>query len=250
MSADQDITAALLLIGNELLSGRTQDKNLAYIGQRLAGLGIHLAEARVIPDEMEVIVEVVNQCRAQYDYVFTTGGIGPTHDDITAAAIARAFNLPLQTHPEAERRLRDYYDTAVNAARLKMAAMPAGAELIDNPLSAAPGFQIGNVFVLAGIPVVMQAMFDSLIGRLRHGRPILARTLTTDRREGEIADGLTGIQDRFPAISIGSYPFFSDGQSGVNLVLRGTDSRQLELAAGAVISLIDSLAGRIIKAGD
>jgi molybdenum cofactor synthesis domain-containing protein len=250
MTADKDITASLLLIGNELLSGRTQDKNLAYIGRHLSDLGIRLVEARVIPDEMDVIVEVLNQCRADYDYVFTTGGIGPTHDDITAAAIARAFGRPLQIHPEAEQRLRKHYGDKVNAARLKMAAMPAGAELIDNPLSAAPGFQIENVFVLAGIPVVMQAMFDSLIGRLQHGRPILAHTLTTDRREGEIAAGLAEIQNRFPDISIGSYPFFGDGQAGVNLVLRGTDSTQLQQAADAVVALVESLAGRIIAASD
>lgn len=246
MPAEQTITASLLLIGNELLSGRTQDKNLAYLGWRLAETGIRMAEARVIPDDMSVIAEAVNECRYRHDYVFTTGGIGPTHDDITAAAIAHAFGLPMQTHPEAERRLREYYGEKINNARLKMAAMPAGAELIDNPLSAAPGFQIENVFVLAGIPVVMQAMFDSLAGRLRHGSPIFSRTLITDRREGEIADGLTDIQARFADISIGSYPFFRDGQAGINLVLRGTDDRRLELAAAAVITLIESLAGRVI----
>lgn len=243
----QDVTAALLLIGNELLSGRTQDRNLAYIGRRLADLGIRLAEARVIRDETQVIAEAINQYRACHDYVFTTGGIGPTHDDITAAAVARAFNLPLQTHPEAEQRLRQYYGDEVNSARLKMAAMPAGAELIDNPLSAAPGFQVENVFVLAGIPVVMQAMFDSLAGRLRHGRPILSCTLQTDRREGEIADGLTAIQNRFHDISIGSYPFFRDGHAGVNLVLRGTDEQRLEQAAKAVMTLVESLRGRVTR---
>ncbi|MDZ7735299.1 MAG: competence/damage-inducible protein A [Gammaproteobacteria bacterium] len=172
----------------------TQDRNLAFIGKRLAALGISLRETRVIADDTHVIVHNVNDTRQRFDYVFTTGGIGPTHDDITAAAVAKAFGVDLERNPAAEQALRDFYDEQINEARLKMAKIPAGAELVDNPLSGAPGFQIGNVFVLAGIPSVMQAMFDVLAERLRHGAPILSRTLTTDRREGEIAAG----SDRYP----------------------------------------------------
>lgn len=244
-------SACLLLIGNELLSGRTRDQNLAFLGERLAAIGIRLAEARVIPDEAPLIIRHVNECRQRFDYVFTTGGIGPTHDDITAAAVARAFDRPLERHPEAERRLRDFYNSELNAARLRMAEMPAGAELIDNPLSGAPGFQIENVFVLAGIPAVMQAMFDSLIlaNRLRHGRPILSRTLTTDRREGELAAGLTQIQERYPEICIGSYPFFTSQHKGVNIVLSGIDAGLINEAVAELRSLVASLDGRCEEQG-
>lgn len=249
MSIPASPHACLLLIGNELLSGRTQDQNLAFIGQRLAELGISLAEARVIRDDTSVIVDNVNDCRRRYDYVFTTGGIGPTHDDITAAAVAEAFGLPLQRQPRAETLLRDYYGDRITAARLKMAEMPAGALLVENPLSGAPGFQVENVFVLAGIPSVMQAMFDALTDRLRRGAPILSRTLTTDCRESELAPGLTRIQDQHADVSIGSYPFFNQAQFGVNLVLRGTDANHLARAADDVRNLIAELGGACHEGG-
>ncbi|MCS3902185.1 molybdenum cofactor synthesis domain-containing protein [Methylohalomonas lacus] len=243
MSEPTTPVACLLLIGNELLSGRTQDQNLAFAGQRLAALGIPLAEARVIADDTATIVRHVNDCRQQFDYVFTTGGIGPTHDDITAAAVARAFDRELERNPAAEQVLLEFYGDKVNAARLKMAEMPVGAVPIDNPLSGAPGFQIENVFVLAGIPSVMQAMFDALAERLDRGAPILSLTLTTNCREGELAAGLGEIQQQFPAVSIGSYPFFETDRYGVNLVLRGTRQDDLETVAAATEALIASLAG-------
>lgn len=236
-------TACLLLIGNELLSGRTQDKNLAFLGRRLDAMGIRLGEARVIADDTHIIVHNVNDARQRFDYVFTTGGIGPTHDDITSAAVAKAFGVALERNPDAERILRDFYGDDVNEARLKMAEMPVGAVMIENPLSGAPGFQIANVFVLAGIPSVMQAMFDGLADRLRRGAPILSRTLTTDRREGELAPGLTDLQARFPAISIGSYPFFTTRKKGVNIVLRGTDAVQINDVMNELRTLVDELGG-------
>ncbi len=236
-------TACLLLIGNELLSGRTQDQNLAYLGKRLAALGISLAEARVIADDNDTIIRHVNECRAAFDYVFTTGGIGPTHDDITAAAIAEAFGVAIERHSAAEQVLRDFYGEQLNESRLKMAHMPAGAVLIGNPLSGAPGFQIDNVFVLAGIPSVMQAMFEALAERLRHGAPILSRTLKTDRREGELATDLASLQAAYPELSIGSYPFFTSQHRGVNIVLRGTDSDRLGHAIAELCALVDKLGG-------
>lgn len=243
MSTSTNPTACLLLIGNELLSGRTQDRNLAFLGKRLAAMGIRLAEARVIADDTHIIVHNVNDARQRFDYVFTTGGIGPTHDDITAAAVAKAFGVPLERHPQAEQILRDYYGDKINEARLRMAEMPAGAKPVSNPLSGAPGFKINNVYVLAGIPSVMQAMFDSLADGLRHGRPILSRTLTTDRREGELAAGLTAIQERYPEVSIGSYPFFTTEKKGVNIVVRGVDARVLDESVNDLRALVDSLGG-------
>lgn len=236
-------SACLLLIGNELLSGRTQDRNLAYIGRRLSELGIQLLETRVIADDTAVIVANVNDCRQRYDYVFTTGGIGPTHDDITTDAIAKAFDRPLQRNADAEQTLRNFYGEALNAARLKMATLPDGALPITNKLSGAPGFQVDNVFVLAGIPSVMQAMFEALVERLEAGAPILSLTLKTNCREGELAAGLSAVQDKYATVSIGSYPFFDAGQYGVNLVLRGTDQALLEQAAVRVEELIASLSG-------
>lgn len=243
-------SAFLLLIGNELLSGRTQDKNLAFVGRRLAGLGIRLTEARVIPDDSDAIIHNVNDSRRRFDYVFTTGGIGPTHDDITSAAVARAFDRSLERHPQAEQRLRAFYGSDVNDARLRMADMPAGAILVDNPLSGAPGFQIENVFVLAGIPAVMQAMFDGLADRLQHGRPILSRTLTTDRREGELASALTALQARYPGLAIGSYPFFSAHKRGVNIVLSGVDVELLNSALAELRGVVAELGGLCEESAD
>lgn len=238
--------ACVLIIGNEILSGRTRDANLPYLGRRLAELGILIAEARVLQDEVRAIVEALNDCRRRHDYVFTTGGIGPTHDDITSAAVARAFNVDLMRDAEAVRRLSEYYgDEELNAARLKMADVPRGAALIDNPISAAPGFQMENVFVLAGIPAVMQIMFESIVPRLVRGTPIISRTVTTDLREGRIAERLKALQERYPEVSIGSYPFFGGGRRGVNLVMRGTDQETLSRLTDELESLIRDLGGKI-----
>ncbi len=232
-------TACMILIGNELLSGRTQDKNLFWLAPKLNELGIHMAHARVIPDVTEIIVATINTCRMEYDYVFTTGGIGPTHDDITAAAIARAFGVPLKRHAEAERRLCAHYRPEdLNEARLKMADIPEGAALIDNPLSAAPGFVIENVFVLAGVPAIMQAMFEHFKTMLRGGRTTHSLTIETDLPEGAIAAGLTAIQQRFPKVDIGCYPVFLNGELSSTVVLRSQEGEMLNAAANEVETLL------------
>lgn len=236
--------ACVLIIGNEILSGRTQDANLAFLGKRCDELGIVLAEARVIPDVEQTIIEHVNECRAKYDYVFTTGGIGPTHDDITSACVARAFGVGLERNPDAVAALEQYYERGrLNEARLRMAEVPSGATLIANPVSGAPGFQLQNVFVLPGVPDILQAMFDGMTDRLVGGAPILTESVSTTLFEGELARGLGAIQDRFPDVTIGSYPYFRHGRLGVNLVLRSTDRARLDEAVHAVRDLIAELGG-------
>jgi molybdenum cofactor synthesis domain-containing protein len=244
MSQEPPPTAALVIIGNEILSGRTTDRNLGVLAVGLAELGIRLAEARIVPDVEDRIVRALDDCRAAYTYVFTTGGIGPTHDDITAQAVARAFGVPLEQNAGALARLTARYRPEdLNEARLKMADMPAGAALIDNPVSGAPGFQIGNVFVMAGVPAIMQAMFDGLKGRLEGGPEMLSRTVSCFLREGVVASGLAGVQARRAGIEIGSYPFFEGGRFGVSVVLRGTEAGPLEGAADEVRALIRGLGG-------
>ena len=239
-----NITAAVLVIGNEILSGRTQDANLNYIAKGLADAGVILREARVIPDVPDVIVGVVNELRAKYDYLFTTGGIGPTHDDITAECVARAFGLPLTIHPDAHRQFLSYYAPGeLNEARLRMAKTPEGATLIPNPISRAPGFQIGNVFVMAGIPSVMQAMFDGVKPNLKGGPPVLSRTVSCAVPEGLLAKGLGEVQDRYADLDIGSYPFTRRGGFGVALVIRGREPQRLDAAKEEVKALIVSLGG-------
>jgi molybdenum cofactor synthesis domain-containing protein len=236
------VTAAVLIIGNEILSGRTRDVNLAYLATGLTELGIRLREARVVADVEADIVKAVNDCRARYDYVFTTGGIGPTHDDITAECIAKAFGLPLIRHSEAVARLERHYQPGMlNEARLRMANTPEGATLIDNPVSTAPGFQIGNVFVMAGIPSVMQAMFDGVKGRLAGGAPVLSHTVSAFLPEGTIAKGLGDLQQRYSDLDIGSYPFHRQGKYGASFVLRGTERSRIEDAAAELRTLIASL---------
>lgn len=226
------VTAGLCIIGDEILSGRTPDANLAWLARRLDEQGIRLREVRVVADDHEAIIEAVNALRNRWAYVFTTGGIGPTHDDITAAAIAAAFGVPVQRHPEAVRLLTERIGAdRMNEARLKMANMPAGARLIVNAASGAPGFVIGNVMVLAGVPMIMQAMFEAVAPELQGGTVVISRTITIRGAEGDIAEPLGAIQAQFPDISIGSYPVFERGRTGVHLVLRGTDAARLELAA-------------------
>ncbi len=240
------VTACALIIGNEVLSGRTQDANLAFLGESLNDLGIRLMEARVIPDIPEAIVAAVNEVRARFDYVFTTGGIGPTHDDITAECVARAFGVALIRNPEAEAILVDFYGRAeLNEGRLRMANTPENAVLIENPISKAPGFQIGNVFVMAGIPRVMRAMFETLRPRLKGGRPLLSLSLTVNLPESVMAPGLGTIQDQHAGVEIGSYPFQKDGRFGVRLVMRAPDSEDLAKVGGLVRALIGELDGRI-----
>jgi molybdenum cofactor synthesis domain-containing protein len=234
MADAKTYTAALLIVGNEILSGRTTDANLPYIAGRLNTLGIRLSEVRVVPDIESEIVDAVNMLRARYTYVFTTGGIGPTHDDITADCVAKAFGVPLIEHPEARRRLQERYDESgieLNEARLRMARTPEGATLIDNPVSAAPGFQVENVFVMAGVPKIMQAMFESLRERLVGGEPLLSRSIACHLPEGMLAQGLGEIQARHDGVDIGSYPSYSSVGFGVAVVLRHTDPAALDATA-------------------
>ncbi len=242
------ITACLIIIGNEILSGRTQDANLAIVGKKCDTLGIRLTEARVIADVEADIVETVNTCRRLFTYVFTTGGIGPTHDDITAAAIARAFNVEVVRNKEAVNAMDRYYEPRrLTDARLKMADIPEGARLIDNPVSGAPGFQLENVFVLPGVPSIMDAMFDGLTDRLVGGDPILTDNVTTNLLESEIAAGLGVLQEKYPDVSMGSYPYFRKGKLGVNLVLRGTDAGRMDVAADELATTIIRLKGKVLN---
>lgn len=242
------VTACVVVIGNEILSGRTKDQNISYIGKRCDELGIILQESRIIPDLEQVIINTVDACRKKFDYVFTTGGIGPTHDDITTAAIAKLFHLVVERNKQAEKVMMEYYGPdRLNASRLKMADIPSGAELIDNPVSAAPGFQIENVFVLPGVPLIMQAMFEGITDRLTGGDPVLTASIITGLTEGELAEGLGVLQEKFPEVSIGSYPFFRHGKLGVNLVMRTTDADKLDELTDNMKSLIIRLKGKIIS---
>ena len=247
-SAAPNVTAAVLIIGNEILSGRTQDVNLNYLAKGLGAQGIVLSEARVIPDIPDVIVATVNELRQKFDYVFTTGGIGPTHDDITSECVARAFGLPLTVHPDAHRQFLSYYKPGeLNEARLRMAMTPEGATLIVNPISRAPGFRIGNVFVMAGIPSVMQAMFDGVKTGLKGGPPVLSRTVECTVPEGLLAKGLGEIQERFADLDIGSYPFTRRGTFGVALVVRGREAQRLDQCRDAIADLIRGLGGTPVE---
>jgi molybdenum cofactor synthesis domain-containing protein len=242
---ESTVTACVLVIGNEILSGRTQDANLPFLARRLGEIGIRVREARVVPDVEAEIVDAVNACRARHDLVFTTGGIGPTHDDITSECVAKAFGVPLELDPEAVRRLEAHYGdpSMLNEARLRMARIPRGAALVDNPISAAPGYRIGNVYVLAGVPSIMRAMFDQIAPNLRGGPPMLSRTVSCAVPEGTLAAGLGALQDRYPALEIGSYPYFRAGGFGVSLVLRGTEAGPLDAATAELSDLIRSLGG-------
>ena len=238
------VTACVLIIGNEILSGRTQDANLAFLARGLTELGIRLREARVIPDDAGVIVATVNAVRPAFDYVFTTGGIGPTHDDITAQCVADAFGVPLIVHPEAKRLLETHYPPGhLNEARLRMAMVPEGAVLLPNPISRAPGFQIGNVFVLPGVPSIMQGIFEQLKYRLVGGPKMLSRSISCHLAEGTLAKDLGELQARYPDLEIGSYPYFRRGDFGVTLVLRGTERARLAAAVEELNALIRTLGG-------
>ena len=244
MAKSKTYSAALLIIGAEILSGRTTDANLPFLSARLVEMGIRLAEVRVVPDVADEIIEAVNALRGKYDYLFTTGGIGPTHDDITAQCVATAFGRKLVQNPEARRRLEERWAESgieVNEARLRMANTPEGAELIDNPVSVAPGFQVENVFVMAGVPKIMRAMFDGLRDRLVGGDPVLTRTVVCPLPEGALAEGLGEVQARHAEVDIGSYPSYATSGFRVAVVLRHTDAAALDAAAADVVSLIRSL---------
>ncbi|MFQ5622996.1 MAG: competence/damage-inducible protein A [Paracoccaceae bacterium] len=234
-------TAALLVIGDEILSGRTRDVNTHHLAGALTEHGVDLREARVVPDETAAIVEAVNALRARYSYVFTSGGIGPTHDDITADAVAAAFGVSIDVRADARAVLERYYaenDIELNEARLRMARVPDGASLIGNPVSAAPGFRLENVFVMAGVPKIFAAMLDGVLPSLTAGRPMLSATVRADRPEGEVASPLAEVAARFPDVSIGSYPHAASGRLGTNIVLRCPDAARLEAARAAVEALL------------
>jgi molybdenum cofactor synthesis domain-containing protein len=221
-------TAALVVIGDEILSGRTQDKNVAQLATWLNDQGIRLAEVRIVPDDTVQIADTVNALRAAHDYLFTTGGIGPTHDDITVDAIAAAFGVPVIVHPVARQILEDYYRNRADGmelteARLRMARVPEGAELIPNPSSGAPGVKMGNVYILAGVPHIAASMMEALTGKLEGGRPVVSVTVGARAAESDVADLLRETEAAHPGVAIGSYPFFKDGRYGANFVIRSED---------------------------
>ncbi|MCB9989503.1 MAG: competence/damage-inducible protein A [Rhodospirillales bacterium] len=232
-------TAALIIIGNEILSGRTHDTNTPWIAEKLTIHGVALEEIRVVPDIESAIIRAVNALRERYDYVFTTGGIGPTHDDITAASIAKAFDLPLERHEDAYKVLEDYYGIDdLTPTRAKMSLMPRGAGLIPNPVSGAPGFNIGNVYVMAGVPRIMQAMFDHIIREIRPGPPILSSTVTCAMAESTLADDMEELQALFPDVQIGSYPHYRGGSLGLSVVMRTTDDALLRRVTDELIARV------------
>jgi len=233
------VTACVLIIGNEILSGRTQDINLNHIATTLGSWGIQTREARVIPDVASTIVDNVNDCRQRFDYVFTTGGIGPTHDDITAECVAQAFGVDLVQHPDIARRIRQRpAPEAVMESRLLMARVPQGATLIENPSGGPQGFAMDNVYVMAGIPSVMQGMLSTLAGELRGGAVVQSHSIRAFLGESSISNALGTIQKNFPALDIGSYPFFKQERYGTTLVVRGTDPDMIEAAAQAIMQAV------------
>ncbi|UTW56579.1 molybdopterin-binding protein [Kordiimonas sp. SCSIO 12610] len=238
---NQHVKAALLIIGDEILSGRTQDKNTSYIATWLNEAGIQLSEVRIVPDIEDEIVHAVNRLRAKYDYLFTTGGIGPTHDDITAEAMGAAFELPVHNHPEAYARLLAYYgEENFTDARQRMTRVPEGGELIENPVSIAPGFKIENVFVMAGVPKVMQAMLEKLRHHLKGGRKVHSKTVTIHAPESVIADTLGNIEASVEGISIGSYPFYHEGKVGAQIVTRSVDQDALTQAQNLLVAACEA----------
>ena len=235
--------AALLIIGNEILSGRTHDKNLPWLAEQLNEIGVRLAEARVVMDIEEDIIKAVTELSEKYDYVMTTGGIGPTHDDITAECIAKAFGTELELNPQAHELLKGHYKPEdLNEARLKMAHIPIGAQLLDNPVSSAPGFKIKNVFVMAGVPRIMQAMFDSYKSELKGGAKMLAKDFVILKTEGDLAGLVSKLQDDYPETEVGSYPFVRDGQLGTSIVIRSLDADILQKAADEFENSISAMA--------
>jgi molybdenum cofactor synthesis domain-containing protein len=229
-------TAALVVIGDEILSGRTQDANLAYLAKWLGVQGIRLKEVRVVADDMAAIGEAVNALRVANDYLFTTGGIGPTHDDITVDAIAAALGVPVIVHPDARAVLSGYYGDKLTDARLRMARTPEGASLIPNPRTLAPGIRIGNVFIMAGVPTITQGMLAALDGKLQGGARVLSRTVAAWTQESAAAATLAAVEKAHEGVQIGSYPFWREGRTGANFVIRATDAALLDTVASALMT--------------
>ena len=242
-NASKSVTAAILVIGDEILSGRTKDKNIGYIAEYLTNVGIDLKQVRVVPDEPDEIVEALNALRARFTYVFTTGGIGPTHDDITADCVAKAFGVPIDIDPRAVAMMRQrYQESELNEARLRMARIPAGADLIENPISRAPGFRIGNVIVMAGVPNIMQAMLDNVAPTLSTGVRMMSETIDAGGLpEGIYAKALGELAAAHPGVSIGSYPSFIDGGFRNKIVVRSKDGAALSAAVAAITVAIAGL---------
>lgn len=254
MTSEQDqrtVTAALLVIGEEILSGRTKDENIGYIAAYLTRIGIMLREVRVVADRESEIAAAVNELRRRYTYVFTTGGIGPTHDDVTTDAVAMAFGVDVIVEPEAVAAMRKRFsDEELTPARLRMARVPEGAALIDNAISRAPGFMLENVIVMAGVPRIMQVMLDAVAPRLAKGKPIMTRTVRLDVPEGDAAPGLADLQASHPEVQIGSYPFFENKRLGTYVVLRSTDQDRLAAAVTDLWIFIDRQGFRAVATED
>ena len=253
MTANPEIvTAAVLVIGDEILSGRTKDKNIGFIADYLTAIGIDLKEVRVVPDDEAAIVDAVNTLRARHTYVFTTGGIGPTHDDITADCVAKAFGVPLDLNPEAVAILKERMAKIggeLNEARLRMARIPRGAALVKNKVSGAPGFWIGNVIVMAGVPSIMQAMVDEVAPKLKTGAKLLSETIRADAKEGDVGTELGAIAKANPDTIIGSYPFFDEKLGpNTNIVVRSRDPQKLQAAKGAVEDMLKKVKSQLAAA--
>lgn len=244
------LTAGVILIGDELLSGRVEDQNLPYIAKALAKRGIEIAECRIVPDDEDVIVETLNTFRKNFTYVFTTGGIGPTHDDITVASVAKAFEVDVYRDEETVKAFKEYFGDRATEATYKMCDFPEGAELLENSASIAPGFRLGNVFVMAGIPRIMQVMFDIALSKLEEGAPIQEISFTAHTSEGKIGTQLGVIQGRFPQVKIGSYPFLKDGKPTVSLVARSREAEPLQEVTQALETMLSDVDAEVLDRPD
>ena len=240
MNKNTKVNAAILIIGNEILSGRTQDTNTSTLATWLNSIGVKVNEVRVVPDDEKIIIDTLNILRKSYNYVFTTGGIGPTHDDITAESVSKAFNRKYQIHKEAFKLLEAYYKPGeFNKGRQKMVWMPEGAELILNPTSGAPGFNVDNVFCLPGVPSILKSMLGGLKNKIVGGEPILSHTISLRTVESEIANSLTKIQEKNKDVEIGSYPFFHAGKLGVSIVIRSEDQSKIDLCNSEILKFVN-----------
>ena len=240
-------TAGIIIIGDEILSGRTKDTNINWIATELNNIGVRLIEARIISDDTETIIETIKNFTKKFTYVFSCGGIGPTHDDITTESVAKAFNQKLIKDPEAMRRLKIHYEgtnVEFNESRQKMAVIPSNSILIDNPVSAAPGYRIENLFVFAGVPKIMQGMFNSILSDLTGGKKLKSKTVSSNIGEGLIAKDLEKIENEFSNVKIGSYPYFKPGSFGTSIVLRSEDELSLEKASKAILEIVIKLGGK------
>jgi molybdenum cofactor synthesis domain-containing protein len=247
VTSAEPVTAAVLIIGDEILSGRTQDTNLNAIARQLGLYGVDLAEARVVGDVKAEIIAALDALRARYDYVITTGGIGPTHDDITAECVAEAFGVELVEDPEILAMMTARWAGDLNAARRRMARVPVGGSLVRNPVQGPPGFQIGNVFVLAGVPLIMRGMMEDVVTRLRTGQVVISRTVRVEGAgEGAIAAPLETLAKAHPSLSLGSYPFFGEGGYGSNLVIRGRDGAEVAATVEALMEALSDIGAKAI----